>query len=103
MRARWKGVFFLSDEKSVPGEFKVDDGDGTAEVTLWGLGDLRDAPEALASDTLHGVVWQGGSTKVVSAFGCQVAGRSFGFPGPMYRADIVFSFAVLGGRFVGGG
>ena len=100
MRARWKGIFFLSDEKRVPGELKVDHNDGTSEVTLWDLGDLKDVPEKLASGTLQGVVWQGHSTKVVSAFDCQVAGRSFGFLGPMYRTRIVFTIAAFGRRGV---
>ncbi|MCY4426871.1 MAG: hypothetical protein OXC05_07540 [Halieaceae bacterium] len=96
MRARWRGVFFLSDEKRVPGEFKVDDSDGTSQVTLWDLGDSGDVSHALVPGTLHGFVWQGGATKVVSAFNCQVSGHRSGFQCPMYQINIIFSSAALG-------
>ncbi|MYE06790.1 MAG: hypothetical protein F4Y04_06160 [Chloroflexi bacterium] len=100
MQARWQGVFFLDDEQRVPGELTVDDRDGRAEVTLWDIGTFGDAPQDLASRTLHGVIWKGASTALVSAFGCRVSGGSYASTGPMYRADIVFSSVALGNRLV---
>ncbi len=99
MRSGYKGIFFLTDEERVAGELSVDPSNGTAEVLVWGLGDLTDVPESLGSDTLYGVVWEEGNTQIISAFGCQFSGRyGFGITGGMYRAWILFSFAALGGR-----
>ena len=100
MGACWKGIFSPRDENDVAGELKVDDSDGTARVTLWGIGEMRGLEEALTSNTLHGLIWQGKSAKCVSAFGCHVSRHRHALVGSMYQTDVVFQYAAIGRRCV---
>ena len=100
MEACWKGVFSPRDENDVAGELKIDNSDGTAKVSLWGIGEMRGLDEVLTSNTLHGLIWQGKSAKCLSAFGCHVSKHRYAIVGSMYRTDVVFQFAAIGRKCV---
>ncbi len=96
MKERWKGIFFLDEDRKMPGEIKVNQNKGTSKLTLWNVGDIDDFRDELVPYTLHGVVLGSRGNKFASLYGCLFRHKTFGFPASICQIDISFSHVAFG-------
>lgn len=96
MKERWRGIFFLGEDRQIPGEIKVDQNKGTSKLTLWDAGDIDIYRNTTVPSTLHGVVLDNRGNQFVSLYDCSVRGRMIGGPASIYRINVTFSYVAFG-------